>query len=94
MNDIENKYKNEFIVTGKAKFRSENDLRITYLAADVSPFVSKYGNDTNILVYFNYKKKYKKKIKNQYLFCINNVSDKNSNLELRKFFQENHNIIY
>ena len=92
MNDIENKYKNEIIVTGKAKFRSENDLRITYLAADVSPFVSKYGNDTNIFGFFRCNDI--QKIKDHYLFCINNVSDKNSNLELRKFFQENHNIIY
>ena len=92
MYDIENNYNNEFIVTGKAKFRSENDLRITYLAADVSPFVSKYGNNTNIFNLFDYKDI--KKIKNQYLFLNNNISDKNSNLKLRNFFQEKHKITY
>ena len=89
---IENNYNNEFIVTGKAKFRSENDLRITYLATDVSPFVSKYGNNSNIFNLFDYKDI--KNIKNQYLFCINNISDKNSNLKLRNFFQEKHKITY
>ena len=92
MYDLENKYKNEFILTNKSKFRNSNSLRVTYLVADTCPFVSKYGNDKNIFNLFDCKDI--KNIKNQYLFCINNIHDKNSNLELRKFFQEKHNIIY
>jgi hypothetical protein len=82
MYDLENKFSNEFIITGNSKFRSPSDLRITYLAANSSSFVSKYFNNN------------KSEITDQCLFCINNISDKNSNLELRKFFQEKHNIIY
>ena len=89
---LENNYKNEFIITGKSKFRSCTDLRITYMAANYTNFVSFYGKDKKYMGLFNYKKI--NCIKDQFLTCINVDESVKSHLELRKFFQEKHNIIY
>ena len=92
MYKLENKYNDEFIITGESKFRSPSDLRITYLAANFSNYVSIYGKDKNFMTSISYKKI--NVLKDQYLICINLDASINSQLQLRKFFQERHNIVY
>ena len=92
MNKLENKFKKEYSKTGKNKFRSYDDLRITYLAATFTPYLSKYGSDKSIMSLIGIKNL--NQAKDQKLISINDLHENGSFKKLIDFFDKNHNIKY
>lgn len=90
MKYINKEFRNNVEITCRSKFRSVDSLRVTYLAANITKYISKYGGDKKVMSMIGIKNL--NQAKDQKLICINDVHENSSFKKLIDFFDKNHGI--
>lgn len=92
MKYINKEFRNNVEITSRSKFRSVDSLRVTYLASNFTPYLSKYGGDKKVMSMIGIKNL--NEVKDQKLICINDVHENSSFKKLIDFFEKKHGIKY